>query len=164
MISIRDMTVDDAQVVSGIYANSWRKTYKALMSPEALEAEIAKRFSPELQASEAENPDILTIVAVEDDTIVGVSSASMDARHQAWIDRMHVVPKHQGKGVSERLLTATLAKHSGLQSIALKVLEGNKRAIGFYKKHGFSKTDVIKDDPNVGGATTVIMSRTLPRG
>jgi len=76
---------------------------------------------------------------------------------------MHILPEYKGTGLSDDLMRATLAKHSGLQSIALKVLKGNDRAIGFYQKHGFFVTDEIASDAAVGGAAAIVMSRTIPR-
>ncbi len=162
-VIIREMTSDDASAVSDIYIKSWKENYGELLADDVMKEQISQRFSPELQAQEADNPDIISLVAMDNDEIVGVSSSSMDERNQAWIDRMHIVPAHQGKGISKLLMNATLAKHSGLQSIALKVIEGNERAISIYERHGFFQTDKIENDAEVGGATTIIMSRTLPR-
>ena len=163
MAHIRDMQGGDAEQVSQIYRDSWTRTYSGAFSASGLEIELQKRFSEEKQTAEAENPDVIALVAIENDAIIGASSSSMDERNQAWIDRMHVLPSHQGKGIADDLLTATLVKHSGLQSIALKVLQENDRAIAFYEKHGFSETELIENDPKVGGVNCIIMSRTLPR-
>lgn len=164
MIQIREMLVDDAEAVCQLYSQSWKEAYRDIIEPGQLEDEISKRFSRELQAQEASNPDIITLVATENDHLIGASLSKMDDRNQAWIDRIHVVPEKFGSGVGEDLLRATLAKHSGLQTIALKVLKGNARAVAFYEKHGFVVTDKISSDPNVGGVDSIIMTRTIPRG
>ncbi|MEM9277912.1 MAG: GNAT family N-acetyltransferase [Pseudomonadota bacterium] len=164
MIQIREMQVNDATSVSELYTASWKRTYGALYDEAGLAAEIAKRFSPEKQTAEAGNPDIITLVAVNEGKIIGASSSEMDERHQAWIDRMHILPEYFGTGLADDLIRATLAKHTGLQSIALKVLKGNDRAIAFYEKHGFAITDEIESDGQVGGAASIVMSRTIPRG
>ena len=143
MANIRDMTSKDAEAVSSLYAESWSRTYGPLYDEAGLQAEISKRFSPDKQVEEANNPDIITLVAVEDGKIVGASKSEMDDRNQAWIDRVHVLPEYFGTGIADDLMRATLTKHYGLQSIALKVLRGNDRAIAFYQKHGFSITDEI---------------------
>ena len=125
--------------------------------------EIEKRFTPRLQREEAEDPDIITLVATENGTLVGASLSKMDTRNQAWLDRLHLLPGYFGSGLAQDLLHATIAKHTGLQTIALKVLKSNERAIGFYEKHGFSITDEIPRDDTVGGADSVVMTRTIPR-
>ena len=164
MVHIRAMKSVDAEVVSKLYEESWRRTYGNNFDAQILDAEVAKRFSVEKQKNEANNPDIITLLAEDDGTVVGASMSKMDDRHQAWIDRLHILPEYFGSGLAENLMQATLAKHSGLQSIALKVLGGNERAIAFYEKYGFTITETLENDVNVGGATSVVMSRTIPRG
>ncbi|MEM7068965.1 MAG: GNAT family N-acetyltransferase [Pseudomonadota bacterium] len=164
MIQFREMVAGDAAEVSELYAGSWKRTYGSLYDEENLQIELDKRFSEEKQRSEAENADIITLVAVDGDRVVGAAHSMMDDRNQAWIERMHILPELHGSGLADDLMRATLAKHSGLQSIALKVLSGNDRAIAFYKKHGFSITEEISADKLVGGVPATIMSRTIPRG
>jgi ribosomal protein S18 acetylase RimI-like enzyme len=164
MFQVREMSAEDAEQVQALYADSWRRTYEHIYDSAELDRQIEKRFTPELQSDEAENGDIITLVATKDGVIVGASLAKMDDRNQAWLDRLHILPEHFGSGLAEDLLRATLTKHSGLQSIALKVLKGNERAIAFYGKHGFSITGEVEDDPSVGEVDAVIMTRTLPRG
>ncbi|MEM7214242.1 MAG: GNAT family N-acetyltransferase [Pseudomonadota bacterium] len=164
MIQIREMQAEDALAVSNLYADSWKRTYGGSFEPPDLKTEIAKRFSVEKQMREALDPHIITLVAVENEKIVGASLSEMDTRNQAWIDRMHLLPEYHGTGLADDLMRATLVKHSGLQSIALKVIKGNDRAIAFYEKHGFAITDEIASDEQVGGAASVVMSRTIPRG
>jgi len=163
VIQIRDMQTEDAESVTEIYIDSWRQTYASALEPSVLESEIVKRFSVEKQVEEAADQDIITLVATRDNKIIGASLSTMDERHQAWIDRIHVLDAYRGKGIAGDLLKATLVKHSGLQSIALKVIEGNDRAIAFYEKHGFSKTDLIENAETIGGANAIVMSRTIPR-
>ena len=164
MVHIREMQADDASAVSALYTASWRRTYSMFFSEAALDTEIETRFSEGKQRKEADDPNIITLVAVEDGKIVGASSSQMDERNQAWLDRMHVLPDFFATGLADDLMRATLAKHSGLQSIALKVIKGNNRAIAFYEKHGFAVTDEIAEDEQVGGAASVVMTRTIPRG
>ena len=164
MVKIRDMQVGDAEAVTNLFAASWRENYGNIYDDAGLEEEIAKRFSPELQTQEAQDPDKITLVADEEGRVVGATLSFMDDRNQAWLDRMHILPEFQGTGLADDLMRAMLAKHSGLQSIALKVLKGNDRAIAFYQRHGFGVTDELTSDEKVGGAASIIMSRTIPRG
>ncbi|MGI9350303.1 MAG: GNAT family N-acetyltransferase [Rhizobiaceae bacterium] len=163
MVQIREMSAADAAAVSELYAESWKETYGKLYDEEGLAQEIGKRFSEAKQKAEAIDPEVITLVAIDNGKLVGASSSDMDDRHQAWIERMHILPEYFGTGLSDDLMRATLTKHTGLQSIALKVLKGNDRAIAFYEKHGFSITEESEADEKVGGAASVIMSRTIPR-
>jgi len=164
MVQIREMNAEDASDVSRLYIESWTRTYETAFDKDALDVETAKRFMVEKQAEEAENPDKITLVAVDEGKLVGASLSLMDDRHQAWIERLHVVKQYFGTGLADDMMRAILIKHTGLQSIALKVLEGNERAIGFYKRHGFTITEHIYDDEMVGGASSIIMTRIISRG
>ena len=164
MIQIREMLAGDAETVSALYADSWRRTYGDLYEDKVLDQQVAKRFSAEKQASEAEDAEIITLVVTDNEEVIGASLSMMDNRNQAWIDRMHILPAHFGTGLADDLMRATLAKHTGLHSIALKVLKGNDRAVGFYEKHGFAVTDTIESDEAVGGADAIVMTRTISRG
>ncbi len=163
MVQIREMRAADAAEVFNLYADSWRSNYGKLYDANSLDGEIAKRFSEDKQRAEAEDPDIITLVAEDASQVVGAVLSSMDDRNQAWIERMHVVPAFKGTGLADDLMRAILVKHAGLQSIALKVLKGNDRAIRFYEKHGFFVTEEIASDATVGGASSIVMSRTIPR-
>lgn len=163
MVQIRDMQDADAAEVFKLYADSWRSTYESLYAAAELDVQISKRFTEDKQREEAENPDIITLVAEDEGRIVGAVLSLMDDRNQAWIERMHILPEYKGTGLADDLMRATLVKHSGLQSIALKVLKGNDRAVAFYQRHGFSVTDELESDDAVGGAGAIVMSRTIPR-
>ena len=110
MAAIREMTKEDAPVVSRLYADSWTQTYGPLYDPMTLDSETEKRFSVSKQEAEAANPDIITLVAVEEGKIVGASKSEMDDRNQAWVDRMHILPEYFGTGLADDLMRATLTK------------------------------------------------------
>ncbi|TIN54865.1 MAG: GNAT family N-acetyltransferase, partial [Mesorhizobium sp.] len=67
-----------------------------------------------------------------------------------------------GSGLAVDLLHAVLAAHAGIPSIALEVIEGNERAIAFYRKHGFEVAERRPAAHGVGGHASLIMRRMLP--
>ena len=78
-------------------------------------------------------------------------------------DRLHIEAQEFGGGVAVDLLHAVLAAHAGIPSIALEVIEGNDRAIAFYRKHGFEVVERRPAAHGVGGHASLIMRRMLPR-
>ncbi|MES0101067.1 GNAT family N-acetyltransferase [Mesorhizobium sp. M0019] len=52
------------------------------------------------------------------------------------LDGLHIDQSEYGTGLAANILHAVFAAHSGIPSIALEVLEGNDRAMAFYRKHG----------------------------
>jgi len=79
------------------------------------------------------------------------------------LDRLHIEAQEFGGGVAVDLLHAVLAAHAGIPSIALEVIEGNDRAIAFYRKHGFEVVERRPAAHGVGGHASLIMRRMLPR-
>jgi len=69
------------------------------------------------------------IVAETEETIVGFC-----AYRGGWIDHLYVLPEHHGKGIGTALLDNAKNANHGLE---LWTFQKNRRAIGFYVKHGF---------------------------
>jgi len=62
-----------------------------------------------------------------------------------------------------RPTSAVLATHVGIPSIALEVLEGNDRALAFYRKYGFEIVDRKPASYGEEGRMSIIMRKLLPR-
>ena len=162
--TIRHMRAADADAVAELLSASWRETYEHLMGLDKVEQANARLHTPERLAAEAEDNSIIAFVAEADDgAIIGHAMAKMDANHKVWLDRLHVAPKQFGTGLAANLLRAMLAAHSGLASISLEAIEGNERAIAFYRKHGFAVTDHKSSCGSVDGVPTLVMTKFLSR-
>ncbi len=62
------------------------------------------------------------------------------------IDSIGVLPQYRGKGIASEIIYRTLEtlKWKGVKKIILEVEKNEKRAINFYKKHGFKeKRDLV---------------------
>lgn len=167
MTTIRDMNENDAAAVSDLFQISWRETYEPIIGAEKTSDAIASRFSVEKQTQEVRDENVIALVAEDDDgKIIGAAMASMESnRHQAWLDRMHVVPAAHGSGVADDLMHAVFAKHTGLHTLALSLVKGNERAKAFYEKHGFVVSDEVDDcDDGLKGVPTYVMTKLLQRG
>ncbi|WP_292488176.1 GNAT family N-acetyltransferase [Mesorhizobium sp.] len=105
-------------------------------------AETAARISDEdhtLQRIAAELTDTnkMSFVAERPDgSIAGYAMAKMNEAGAVMLDRLHIDQSEYGTGLAANILHAVFAAHSGIPSIALEVLEGNDRAMAFYRKHG----------------------------
>ena len=164
MTTIRYMVPEDAEAVSALLHESWRRTYSPLMGEKkAVEASAAFHDIEKL-AAEADNEDNVIFVAEDEDGhIVGHAMASMDEDHRAWLRRLYIAPEKFGSGLAVDLLHAILAAHSGLPFIALEVAAGNDRAIAFYRKHGFLDAGHKADCSGIDGVPALIMTKILPR-
>ena len=138
MTQIRAMTAKDVPSVSQLLGESWRRTYSPIMGPETTARLSNDRHAPERLAAELLDDNKMSFVAERPDgSIAGYAMAAMDDRGDVTLDRLHVDKTEFGSGLATDLLHAVLAAHAGIPSIALEVIEGNDRAIAFYRKHGF---------------------------
>ena len=141
-ITIRQAGPDDAAAISAVQTSARQQAYAGIVSPQALRA-MAKGVTPQLWAARLREPIGWGLVAVEDGTVIGfvyVAPSGEGLHSVGDLIALHVDPAHQGSGVGGRLLEAgleVLAGH-GFSTYALWVLEGNERAIRFYRKRGWS--------------------------
>jgi ribosomal protein S18 acetylase RimI-like enzyme len=85
-----------------------------------------------------------------------------DAR-TAWLVGVFVAPEHRGPGGPSRELLAEVVRWAGRQGaerLVLEVHESNGRAIGFYRRFGFTETGETTRYPLEPGGLELVM--TLP--
>jgi len=164
MTHIRAMTRNDVDDVSRLLGASWRRTYSPIMGASTAARLSDDRHTPEALATELEDEDNMSFVAERGDgSIAGYAMAVMDKQGDVMLERLHIEPQEFGSGLAVDLLHAVLAAHAGLPSIALEVIEGNDRAIAFYRKHGFEVVERRDAAHGVGGHASLIMRRLLAR-
>ena len=81
---------------------------------------------------------ILLMIEKSSDSIVGTSWLTVDGR-RTFLHHFGIKSNHQGNGLAKILLDASmkLAKTNGMQ-IKLEVHKDNIKALGLYKKAGFT--------------------------
>ncbi|MER9715413.1 N-acetyltransferase [Mesorhizobium sp. M0219] len=164
MVQIRAMTEKDIAAVSRLLGESWRRTYSAIMGPETTARLSDDKHAPERLAEELADDNKMSFVAERPDgSIAGYAMAAMDDRGDVLLDRLHIEKTEFGSGLATDLLHAVLVAHAGIPSIALEVIEGNDRAIAFYRKHGFEVVERHTAAHGVGGHASLIMRRLLSR-
>ena len=164
MTQIRAMTAKDVPSVSRLLGESWRRTYSPIMGAEATARLSDDKHAPERLAAELLDNNTMSFVAERTDgTIAGYAMAEMDGTGDVMLDRLHIDKAEFGSGLAADLLHAVLAAHAGIASIALEVIEGNDRAIAFYRKYGFEVVERRAAAHGVGGHASLIMRRPLSR-
>lgn len=163
MTQIRSMTERDVPAVSRLLSDSWRRTYGPIVGEDVAVRTSAQYHAPDRLAAELANNDMMSFVAERrDGAIVGYAMAELKDR-DVKLDRLHIDNSEFGSGVAVDLLHAVLAAHAGMASIALEVLEGNDRALAFYKKHGFEIVERQPASHGANGRWSYIMRRPIPR-
>lgn len=96
----------------------------------------------------------------DDNELVGLIAVYLDPpKHSAFITNVSVLPDHQGRGITSRLLEFCLqqARQQGCRCIALEVATANHAAIHLYHKHGF-----IRVEPCPSPSTTRMTMNLAP--
>lgn len=151
---IRAPEVGDAPSLGRIHVQIWREAYRGLMPQEALDGldENARsdRWAGILAAPSSEGQRTRVAVDTTTTQIVGFATAGpprdqpKPAPTELW--SLNTVAAVHGSGLGSRLMGEVL----GDGPAYLWVLQGNERAIGFYRKHGFHLDGVARHDPGHG--------------
>jgi ribosomal protein S18 acetylase RimI-like enzyme len=164
MMHIRAMTEEDIPAVSQLLGDSWRRTYSPILGAETAARISDERHAPQHIAAELADRNRMAFVAERaDGSVAGYAMAEMDATGDVRLDRLHVEASALGTGLAADLLHAVIAAHAGIPSIALEVLEGNDRALAFYRKHGFDVVERRAASHGAEGHSSFIMRKLLSR-
>ena len=104
----------------------------------------------------------LNIVADWQENAAGMASGTApNPDGSVELISMWVAPFARGRGVGDALVNAVIewAREQQASSVVLGVLEGNERAVAFYRRHGF-----IPVGASVGTATEHRMVRDFSHG
>ena len=133
----------DAPAIGRIHVESWRETYRGLLSDNLLGSVSAViRAAMWRGALEHERPILLFVAQGPGGDLVGFagggSSRATSLPHDAEVYAIYVLRTAQRRGCGRRLMTALAnAFHAReFKSLCLWVLEENASARGFYERLG----------------------------
>lgn len=147
-LTFRDAGPGDVQAVAQLHAESWRASYRGILSHEFLDGPI---YADRIEVwrgrlagapSRTSSPeDQLVLLAEENGVLRGFVCAFLDAdpRWGAFLDNLHVVPAWQGRGLGKRLMStagAWVADRCPGMGLYLLVFDENRAARGFYDRLG----------------------------
>jgi ribosomal protein S18 acetylase RimI-like enzyme len=156
---IEAATVDDADELSRVQVEVWRQAYAGLMPVDYLDGLDVEAFA-EKWRSRMSDPlaGTIRLVVRDDEGIVGFSTAGPPRIDDPPVDlelyAINLLPRAHGTGVADQLLDRTI----GDRPAYLWVIEGNERAIAFYRRRGFAD-DGSRDIDSESGATEFRMVR-----
>jgi ribosomal protein S18 acetylase RimI-like enzyme len=179
-VELRPAHRGDAESLARIHAESWKQTYRGMMSDEFLDGgalENRRRVWRErLGAPPAQQ---YTCVAQSGPTIVGFVCAFSDEDPEwgSYIDNLHVAHGMHRRGVGRLLMHATakwLGRVCADRGLYLWVMEANASARAFYERLGATNAGTVdKIDPGGGRAPNcryiwtrpqVLLARSQPEG
>ncbi|MFA9557671.1 N-acetyltransferase family protein [Evansella sp. AB-rgal1] len=142
MYKIRLATLDDLSRIAKVHIDSWRTTYKGIVSQEFIDS-LTSEWSEERQKSVITNQNKFIYVAEDiSGKIVGFASGGPermnDQLYKGEIYAIYLLEEYQGKGIGRDLFIAVIKKlkRNGINSVIVLVLEDNISAINFYESLG----------------------------
>jgi ribosomal protein S18 acetylase RimI-like enzyme len=149
---IRRAHLDDAQAISRVHVETWRRAYVGQIPDEYLESLNADQRVAVWNEHLAD-PNLDTFIADNDGSIVGFASLGVsrdsDAdRHTGELQSIYVLPDYWRLGIGAALCREVLSRASQrhFASVTLWVLETNQQARSFYEAHGFGADGATKHE------------------
>lgn len=138
MVLYQKATVSQVPLIKELLFKTWTSTYSNLYSPEAIEMVTSLWHSPSLLISQIKDPLVAFVVALDKEKVVGMGNGLYSPKTKSInIQRLHVDPKYQRKGIGSQLMRQIIILFPQAESISLEVEKQNNRAISFYTKLKF---------------------------
>jgi GNAT superfamily N-acetyltransferase len=169
-LTIRSATVADAAALAAVGGKGFAAAHQAAVSLEDMQGVLSSAWNEKSMTEMIVNSEIQTMVAEINQQIVGLASLNPAYRPSYLrrptpieLGRFYLHLDWIGYGLGSKLMTQALrqAAATGYGICWLRVWQGNKRAIQFYRRWGFT---TISADYYAVGSTLVpvwVMIHTL---
>lgn len=159
---IEPIGLADADEVGRLHVRVWQEAYAGLMPAGYLDALDPIAFADNWRARlTSPQPGVRSWLARDEEGVVAITTSGPARDAEPPTDRqlyaINVLARGYGTGVAQALVDAAI----GARPAYLWVVEGNDRAITFYRKLGFD-LDGVRDHLPETGTPEVRMSRGAP--
>lgn len=158
-IKIVPLSRADLPRVTAIARATWPIAFKGLIPDTEIPKIVEAIYAPAQLEADMDNGHVFWIARIENRD--AAFCAAFKEGGTIWLKKLYVLPEAQGCGIGT-WLTDTAARHfSPAREMALFVKNDNEKAIGFYKRCGFS---IAKEVPVVMGHmqfTDFVMTRPI---
>lgn len=171
MVDIRDATPTDAHSLASVQVASWRAAYRDLLPDEVLDGLSVPDLEQVWYARLTPRPPRTgVVVATDGRRVLGFASAGppidpaeRDDPTSGDLYTLYLDPDHWGHGIGAPLHAAALDHlvADGFTHAGLWVLDGNRRALRFYLRHGWIDTGRTRIDR--GPQDVELLERRLRR-
>jgi len=131
---------EEARGKARVHCLAWKEAYRVLLDQAFLDARTYE-FSEE-RALRAFNAGVHTLLAKDGDEVVGFADYGPyrgdDLANAGEVYALYVLSSHYRRGIGSALMEAALTRMPKYEHTAVWVLEGNERAIAFYRSRGFA--------------------------
>lgn len=129
-----------------VQSRAWKELNQGVLPQELVDI-ISPEFALKLTIKQAEDPNQITLIALDDEKVIGFADflhtprPPIERPEAAELASLYVLNAYHGRGIG-RLLLETGMHAIGNDCIALYVADFNANAQGFYTHMGFHTTDL----------------------
>jgi ribosomal protein S18 acetylase RimI-like enzyme len=147
--TIERPVLEDLEEMGRVHVQVWREAYAGLMPDDYLAA-LDPTAGPRRWRQRLESSEACWRLARDETGIVGLATSGPGRDHDAPVPlelyAINVLRRAHGTGLADDLLGHVI----GRRAAYLWVLEGNERAMAFYRRHGFADDGGRKPEPDTG--------------
>lgn len=152
-ITIRKVKPDEAAELAKLSAKLFSETFAHLNDPQDMEQYLAENFSTEKIQQELMDTNTYYFYALKNSIPIGCIKLILRPIHTAFtgiktaeLSRLYVAQAYHNQKIGAALMQFALnfALENKAEKIWLGVWEKNQKAIDFYLKWGFIKTDILQ--------------------
>jgi ribosomal protein S18 acetylase RimI-like enzyme len=150
--TVERIQLEDAEEAGLVHTRVWQEAYAGLMPDEYLAAlDPVKAGQRRRDRIRHPAPEVDEWVARDEEGIVGMAASGPprddDPPTPLELYAINILRRAHGTGLADDLMAHAV----GDRVAYLWVLEGNDRAIAFYRRHGFVDEGGRKPEPDTGG-------------
>lgn len=139
----------DLDAVRRLLSETWHATYDAVYGVGRVDEITAEWHSMPSLKARLRRPNTEFLVADDGKQLGGMAYAAGDD-DVVTLHQLYVLPAFQGQGIGTALLTEIEDSFFDAKTLRLEVEEANERAIAFYMRRGFSRTQQAAAISGVG--------------
>ena len=163
MLTFHAATAEDIPMLRSLADCIWRESYAGVVSAEQMAYMIEWMYSEETIRRELGEGVCWELVRLGLEA-VGYFSITFRADGVAKLNKLYLLPKHQGRGLGQQMLARVfdLANDRGASEVRLQVNKANVRAQRAYERSGFVRIEEAVFD--IGGGFVMddyIMARRV---
>ena len=166
MVGLRSATPGDAHAIATVHVASWRVAYRGLLPDDVLDGlSVTDRARIWADRLTSPAPRSRTLLVVDDAAVLGFAStgpaAHVDDPAAGELYAFYLDPRVWGRGHGARLHSGALGnlRVDGFTHACLWVLDGNERALRFYRWQGWAPTGETKVERDLGGGVPLAERR-----
>jgi diamine N-acetyltransferase len=154
----------DLPLVEHLAREIWHRHYPGIISPAQIDYMLARGYSREALMRFLTEPGAGLALARRGEPAVGFVGWHPVGGDTTKLDKLYVLPEHHGEGIGRMLIehVAARARAAGCTALTLNVNRRNARAIGAYRRCGFTVRE--RGDFAIGDGFVMedfVMSREL---